>query len=48
MESASIRVGVSACILGEKVRFDAGHKQSQFVTQELAPYFDFVSVCPEV
>lgn len=48
MESASIRVGVSACILGEKVRFDAGHKQSQFVTQELTPYFDFVSVCPEV
>ncbi|MBL4239098.1 YbgA family protein [Vibrio fluvialis] len=48
MESTGIRVGVSACILGEKVRFDAGHKRSQFVTEELAPYVEFVSVCPEV
>lgn len=48
MESTAIRVGVSACIVGEKVRFDAGHKRSQFVTEELAPYFEFVSVCPEV
>ncbi|EEX94386.1 hypothetical protein VIOR3934_19595 [Vibrio orientalis CIP 102891 = ATCC 33934] len=43
-----IKVGISACVLGEKVRFDAGHKVSKFVTKELAPYFDFVPVCPEV
>ncbi|MDA0148954.1 YbgA family protein [Vibrio sp. LaRot3] len=43
-----IKVGVSACVLGEKVRFDGGHKRSRFVHQELATHFDFLSICPEV
>jgi len=43
-----IRVGVSACLLGNEVRFDGGHKRSRFITDELAEYFDFVSYCPEV
>ncbi|MDN3612088.1 YbgA family protein [Vibrio ostreicida] len=43
-----IKVGISSCVLGEKVRFDSGHKISKFVTKELAPYFEFVPVCPEV
>ncbi|EMV9343864.1 DUF523 and DUF1722 domain-containing protein [Vibrio alginolyticus] len=47
MES-SIKVGISSCVLGERVRFDSGHKVSNFVTKELSPYFDFISVCPEV
>ncbi len=42
-----IQVGVSACVLGEKVRFDGGHKQSHFVAQELARFFRFVAICPE-
>ncbi|PCE65582.1 DUF523 and DUF1722 domain-containing protein [Salinivibrio sp. YCSC6] len=44
----SFPVGVSACVIGEKVRFDSGHKRSPFVTKELAPYVNFVPVCPEV
>ncbi|OOF00107.1 YbgA family protein [Salinivibrio sp. IB643] len=44
----SFPVGVSACVIGEKVRFDSGHKRSTFVTKELGPYVDFVPVCPEV
>lgn len=44
----SIKIGISACVLGEKVRFDSGHKSSKFVTKELSPYFEFVPVCPEV
>jgi len=43
-----VRVGVSACLLGNEVRFDGGHKRSRFITDELADYFDFVSYCPEV
>lgn len=43
-----IKIGISACVLGEKVRFDAGHKVSKFVTKELSPYFEFLPVCPEV
>ncbi|MEF1310567.1 DUF523 and DUF1722 domain-containing protein [Vibrio mytili] len=43
-----IKVGISSCVLGERVRFDSGHKVSNFVTKELSQFFDFVSVCPEV
>jgi len=43
-----IRVGVSACLLGEEVRFDGGHKRDSFLTGALAPFVRFVPVCPEV
>lgn len=45
---SQIKIGISACVLGDKVRFDSGHKISKFVTKELSPYFDFLPVCPEV
>jgi len=48
MQRLEIRVGVSACVVGENVRFDSGHKQSNFVTKELAKVFSLVPVCPEV
>ncbi len=41
------RVGVSACLLGEEVRFDGGHKRNRFLVRELAAHVDFVLVCPE-
>ncbi|BBM66395.1 hypothetical protein VA249_30410 [Vibrio alfacsensis] len=47
MES-SIKVGISSCVMGQRVRFDSGHKISNFVTKELDGYFSFVPVCPEV
>jgi len=43
-----IRIGISSCLLGTRVRFDGGHKRSAFVTDQLAPFVSFVSVCPEV
>lgn len=43
-----IRIGVSGCLLGEAIRFDGGHKRSRFVTDELGPFVEWVSVCPEV
>jgi len=46
--NTEIKIGISSCVLGENVRFDSGHKISKFVTKELSPYFEFVSVCPEV
>jgi uncharacterized protein YbbK (DUF523 family)/uncharacterized protein YbgA (DUF1722 family) len=46
--SDEIRVGVSTCLLGERVRHDGGHKRDAFVTETLAPYIRFVPVCPEV
>jgi len=43
-----IRLGVSACLLGEKVRFDGGHKMDRFITETLGKFMEFVPVCPEV
>ena len=43
-----IRVGVSSCLLGETVRFDAGHKRESFVADVLSLYFELIPVCPEV
>ena len=43
-----IRLGISACLLGEKVRYDGGHKWDRFITGTLGKYVDFVPVCPEV
>ena len=43
-----IRIGVSACLLGQTVRWDGGHKRDRFVTDQLARWVEFVSVCPEV
>ena len=46
--SGAIRVGVSSCLLGEKVRFDGGHKRDAYVSDTLARYFEFVPLCPEM
>ncbi|MBU0985343.1 MAG: DUF523 and DUF1722 domain-containing protein [candidate division Zixibacteria bacterium] len=43
-----IRVGISTCLLGQKVRFDAGHKRDRYITDILGEYFSFVPVCPEL
>lgn len=42
-----MKIAVSACLLGEKVRFDKGHKRDEFVMDELSQYAKFVSFCPE-
>jgi uncharacterized protein YbgA (DUF1722 family)/uncharacterized protein YbbK (DUF523 family) len=42
-----IRLGISACLLGEPVRFDGGHQWDHFITDTLGRYVDFVPVCPE-
>ncbi|MEH6557436.1 MAG: DUF1722 domain-containing protein [Oceanicoccus sp.] len=41
------KLGISSCLLGKPVRFDGGHKRSDYVTGTLVEYFDFVSFCPE-
>ena len=43
-----ILIGVSACLLGEQVRYDGGHKRNAFLLEELAPHVRLVPVCPEV
>ncbi|MBN2684933.1 MAG: DUF523 and DUF1722 domain-containing protein [Pontiellaceae bacterium] len=43
-----IRIGVSQCLLGEKVRYDGQHKHDAYITGVLGQWFEFVPVCPEV
>jgi uncharacterized protein YbgA (DUF1722 family)/uncharacterized protein YbbK (DUF523 family) len=43
-----IRMGVSACLLGQPVRYDGGHKHDRYITDILGEYLEFVPVCPEV
>ena len=44
----SVRILVSACLLGEKVRYDGGHKRDRFLIETLGPFVEWVRVCPEV
>jgi len=43
-----ITVGVSSCLLGEKVRYDGGHKNNNYISNTLSQYFNFRAFCPEV
>ncbi|MND53114.1 hypothetical protein D3C80_441420 [compost metagenome] len=42
------KLGISACLLGEPVRYNGGHKASRLCSHNLAHHFDFVPLCPEV
>ena len=43
-----IKIGVSTCLMGEKVRYDGNHKHDRYITDTLGRFFRFVPVCPEV
>ena len=42
-----IRLGISACLLGEPVRYDGGHKLDRFLRDILGRHVEYVPVCPE-
>ena len=48
MARGVIRVGVSSCLLGQKVRWDGDHRSSRYVTDILGSCVSLVSVCPEL
>ncbi|MCE9679479.1 DUF523 and DUF1722 domain-containing protein [Shewanella sp. AS1] len=48
MMSEKLKIGISACVLGQGVRFDSGHKRSSFCVDQLSEFVDFKPVCPEV
>jgi uncharacterized protein YbgA (DUF1722 family)/uncharacterized protein YbbK (DUF523 family) len=43
-----IRIGVSSCLIGERVRYDGDHKRDAFIADTLSAAFELVPVCPEV
>jgi uncharacterized protein YbgA (DUF1722 family)/uncharacterized protein YbbK (DUF523 family) len=44
----TVRLGISSCLLGQRVRYDGGHKRDAFLTETLGPFVEWVPVCPEV
>jgi len=47
-EIIPIRIGISACLIGENVRWNGGHCRDRFLTDILGEYLEYVPVCPEV
>jgi uncharacterized protein YbgA (DUF1722 family)/uncharacterized protein YbbK (DUF523 family) len=45
--ATKIKLGISACLLGQPVRYDGGHKWDRFLTDTLGKFVEFVPVCPE-
>jgi uncharacterized protein YbgA (DUF1722 family)/uncharacterized protein YbbK (DUF523 family) len=46
--SARVRIGISSCLLGQKVRYDGGHKRDDYILSVLGEHVEYVPVCPEV
>jgi len=42
------RLGISSCLLGQRVRYDGHRKRDSYVSDTLARHFELVPVCPEV
>lgn len=43
-----IKLGISSCLLGEKVRYDGTHQRDTYIVDTLGKYVDWIPVCPEV
>jgi uncharacterized protein YbgA (DUF1722 family)/uncharacterized protein YbbK (DUF523 family) len=43
-----IKLGISSCLLGNTVRWNAGHKLDKYLVNTLGQFVDYVPVCPEV
>ncbi len=43
-----LTLAISACLLGNEVRYNGGHKQSTLCSEVLGRHFDLVPLCPEV
>jgi uncharacterized protein YbgA (DUF1722 family)/uncharacterized protein YbbK (DUF523 family) len=41
-------LGISACLLGEKVRYDGGHRLDRYLKDVLGEFVNWIAVCPEV
>ncbi|HXX57577.1 MAG TPA: DUF523 and DUF1722 domain-containing protein [Thermodesulfovibrionales bacterium] len=43
-----LKLGISSCLLGDRVRYDGGHKLDHYIRETLGRHVDWVPVCPEV
>lgn len=47
VEEKTVSLGVSACLLGKRVRYDGGHKHESYITDTLGKYIQLAGICPE-
>lgn len=40
-------IGISACLVGDKVRYDGCHKHNPMIESYIAPYATLLPICPE-
>lgn len=48
MAAMKLRLGISRCLLGEKVRYDGEGSLDHFLASTMSRHVDWVPVCPEV
>lgn len=48
LSNSDIKIGISACLTGDQVRFDKSHKKSDFCMNQLGKYVAYEKFCPEV
>ncbi|MDX1642743.1 MAG: DUF523 and DUF1722 domain-containing protein [Thermoanaerobaculia bacterium] len=48
VDDPTLRLGISACLLGEEVRFNGGHVKNDFLLNTLGEWVEWVPICPEV
>lgn len=46
--TSPLRIGISACLVGQEVRFDGGHKRDRLLMEIFGADVEWVPVCPEV
>ena len=47
-DTQKIKIGISGCVLGEKVRYDGSHARRKQIDRWFSDFFEFTSFCPEV
>jgi uncharacterized protein YbgA (DUF1722 family)/uncharacterized protein YbbK (DUF523 family) len=48
MPARKLRLGISSCLLGRKVRYDGQHRRDPLLVDVLGPFVEWVPVCPEL
>ncbi len=45
---SKLLIGVSSCLLGNRVRYDGNHRLDCYITETLGNFFQYIHFCPEV
>ncbi len=48
MKSSRVQIGISSCLLGNRVRYDGEHSHSEYIIDSFGCQFELIPFCPEV